>query len=207
MEQTEAVIRLKALQGLDLRRLADEYNVTVWKDKKLNKGWAGHVLERYLGLPLNCSQSPDFGTWELKIIPLKRLRSGVIVPKETMAITMINTTDVLQKEFEQSHLLAKLRKMVVCARMFESKSEESSLLERVTTFHLNDSVVYNRIKADYNLVRESIRQKGFTSLTGELGVWVQPRTKGAGHGSITRAFYARKNFINHILNSVDELDE
>ena len=46
-----------------------------------------------------------------------------------MAITMIDPVNVLQKSFEESHLLAKLRKEVVCARMFESKQEKASLLD------------------------------------------------------------------------------
>lgn len=33
----------------------------------------------------------------------------------------------------------------------------------------------------------------------KIGVLVQPCTKGAGHGSTSRAFYARKNFVAHIL--------
>ncbi|MDI6727706.1 MAG: hypothetical protein QMD44_02105 [Thermodesulfovibrionales bacterium] len=51
MERREAINKLKELEGHDLRRLADCYDVTVWKSGKLNKGWAGHVIERYLGLP------------------------------------------------------------------------------------------------------------------------------------------------------------
>ena len=41
--------------------------------------------------------------------------------------------------------------------------------------------------------------KGFTHLTGKMGVLVQPRTKGPGHGSISRAFYARAHFVAHII--------
>jgi len=36
-------------------------------------------------------------------------------------------------------------------------------------------------------------------LTGRMGVLVQPRTKGSGHGSTTRAFYARKELVKIIL--------
>lgn len=117
MERTEAIKKLKELEGKDLRILADRYNVTVWKEEKLNKGWAGHVIKRYLGLPLNSAQSPNFGSWELKIVPLKRLKTGEVVVKETMAITMIDPVNVLQCKFEESHLLTKLRRIVVCARM------------------------------------------------------------------------------------------
>jgi hypothetical protein len=38
------------------------------------------------------------------------------------------------------------------------------------------------------------------ALTGDTGVYVQARTKGRGHGSTSRAFYARALFVAHILN-------
>ncbi len=199
MEREDAIRKLRALEGQDLRILANRYKVTVWKEGKLNKGRAGHVIERYLGLPINSAQSPNFGSWELKIVPLKRLRSGEIVVKETMAITMIDPVNILQKEFEESHLLTKLKKIVVCARMFESKEEKSSLLMKVSTFDLDNPNIYQQVKSDYSIVRGTIKQKGFDALTGKMGVLVQPRTKGRGHGSTSRAFYARKNFVAHIL--------
>jgi len=199
MERTDAIERLRELEGRDLRKYADRYNVTVWKTGKLNKGWAGHVIERYLGLPLNSAQSPNFGSWELKIVPLKLLRNGEVVVKETMAITMIDPVNILQKEFEESHLLTKLKKIVVCARMFESKEEKSSLLVKVSTFDLDNPAIYQQVKTDYDDVRKTIKQKGFHALTGKMGVLVQPRTKGPGHGSISRAFYARTGFVAVIL--------
>lgn len=199
MERKEAIQKLRRLEGRDLRGLAQQYKVTVWKDGKLNKGWAGHVIERYLGLPINSAQSPNFGSWELKIVPLKRLKTDVVVLKETMAITMIDPVNVLQKEFEESHLLTKLKKIVVCARMFESKEENASILVRVSTFDLDNPTVYKQVKSDYELVRDTIKNKSFNALTGRMGILVQPRTKGAGHGSTSRAFYARKIFVSHIL--------
>ncbi len=199
MNRADAIKLLRKLEGEDLVSLAAKYDVTVWKNGKLNKGWAGHVLERYLGLPLNSAQSPNFGSWELKLVPLKRLKNGKIVLKETMAITMIDPVNVLQKPFEESHLLAKLQKLVVCARMFESKEEKSSLLVKVATFNLDDPEIYDQVKEDYEEVRTVIRTRGFDALTGRMGVYVQPRTKGPGHGSRSRAFYARKQFVAIIL--------
>jgi len=200
MEQDEAVRKLKQLEGQDLRRLAEQHGVTVWKGDKKNKGWAGHAIERYLGLPINSSQSPNFGSWELKLVPLKRLKTGEIVVKETMAITMIDPVNVLQKPFEQSHLLAKLQKAVVCARLFESQLEQHTILVKVATFDLGNKEIYSQVRTDYEETRETIRSKGFEALTGAMGVLVQPRTKGAGHGSISRAFYARVGFVSKILD-------
>lgn len=128
MERNDAIRKLRFLESQDLVPLAAKYGVTIWKGDRKNKGWAGHTLERYLGLPINSAQSPNFGSWELKIVPLKRLAGGKITVKETMAITMIDAYNVAQTPFEESHLLAKLRKSVVCARLFESQQDARSVL-------------------------------------------------------------------------------
>jgi DNA mismatch repair protein MutH len=199
VEREDAIRKLKELEGKDLVSLASRYDVTIWKGDKKNKGWAGHVLERYLGLPINSAQSPNFGSWELKVVPLKRLANGDVVVKETMAITMIDPYNVAKTPFEQSHLLAKLMKAVVCARLFESQSEDRSVLVRVAAFDLHDRTTYEQVKRDYEETRNCILSKGFEYLTGAMGVLVQPRTKGAGHGSTSRAFYARTQFVAKIL--------
>ncbi len=199
MIREDAVTRLEELVGQDLRPLADVYNVTVWRGSRKNKGWAGHVLKRHLGLPLNSSRSPNFGSWELKLIPLRRLRSGVLTVKETMAITMIDPDNVQSTPFEASHLLTKLRRAVVCARIFESTRDDSSILHRVSVFDLDDQELYLQLKSDYDLVRDTIRLHGFSALTGRMGVFIQPRTKGPGHGSVSRAFYARTKLVARMI--------
>ena len=77
MERQEAIQKVSEIIGQDLRELADEYEVTVFNHRgNKNKGWAGQVLERYLGLPINSSQAPNFGTWELKTVPLEYYKGG-----------------------------------------------------------------------------------------------------------------------------------
>jgi DNA mismatch repair protein MutH len=200
MERIEAIQRLTMLVGKDLRQLADDYQITVWNQEgKKNKGWAGHTIERYLGLALNSSRSPNFGSWELKMVSLVARKTGVLRVKETMAITMIDPVEVESKEFEESHLFNKLQKILVVARVFESQAANHSLIHSVTSFDLDNPEIYNQVKADYDSIKETIRTKGFSSLSGKMGKLIQPRTKGKGHGSISRAFYARTSFIRHIL--------
>jgi len=67
--------------------MADQYGITVWKNQHKNKGWAGQAIEHYLGLPQNSLQAPDFATWELKVVPLRRAADGGLNVKESMAIT------------------------------------------------------------------------------------------------------------------------
>ena len=200
MERQEAINKLSEIKGQDLRILADLYDVTVFKEGGgKNKGWVGQVIEKHLGLPINSLQRPNAGSWELKMCSLKYLKNGRLTVKETMAITMINPDNVLETDFESSHLYAKLRRMVVASRIWESKQEERSILYSVTTFDLDDPEVYNQVKSDYDLVRGTIRITGFSALTGKMGVYIQPRTKGTGHGSTSRAFYARTSFLKKCI--------
>jgi DNA mismatch repair protein MutH len=200
MEREEAVKKIRELVGKDLRKLADVYGITVLREGKKNKGWAGHVIERYLGLPLSSAQAPNFGSWELKLCSLKHLRNGRLTVKETMAITMIDPYNVANTEFENSHLLAKLRKAVIAGRIWISKNEESSVLYSVTTFDLGNAELYNQIRKDYNVARKAIISNGLEGLKSEMGKYVQPRTKGPGHKpKKTRAFYARTGFLKKFV--------
>lgn len=199
LKKSEALKKLKALIGTDLRPLAKKHKITIRKKGKINKGWAGHTLERYLGLALNSAQCPNFGSWELKVIPLVQGPKSGLRVKETMAITMIDGEEVKARCFEESHLYAKLRKIVVVARIFENKKETRSIVHSVRKFDLGDPETYKQVKADYQLVRKTIKNRGLSKLTGAMGKLVQPRTKGAGHGSTSRAFYARTQFVAKII--------
>ena len=199
MDRGTALDKLQDLIGKDLRKLADYYEVTVWKNGKINKGWAGHTVERYLGLPLNSSRNPNLGTWELKVVPLVLQGNGIPTVKETVAITMLDPKEVLTNTFEESHLFTKLRKIISVSRIRENIEETRSICMNVHAFDLEETDLYNAVAGDYEEIREMIGTKGFASLTGKMGTYVQPRTKGAGHGSTSRAFYARKNLVEYIL--------
>lgn len=202
MEREFAVQRLRELVGTNLHELALHYQVTVQTPfGYVNKGWAGHVCERHLGIPINSYQSPDFGSWELKSIPLKRLRNGALQFKETMAVTMIDPHQVAVTPFEESHLLSKLRKAVCVARIVGNSFDEPSFIHSVNVMDL-DGELFRAVKSDYELVQDCLRDptRGFSCLTGSMGQYIQPRTKGAGHGSISRAFYARPLFLAQFIS-------
>ncbi len=200
LNRHEAVRRINLLAGKDLRPMADEYKIPVWKNGRENKGWAGLVIEHYLGLPQNSRQEPDFGDWELKVVPLRKDARGNLRIKESMAITMLEPAEVLANKFTDSHLYDKLRSMVVVSRVWESVQEEHSMLHAAAEFDLDDPKIHKQVDDDYEVIREQIRARGIDSVTGDLGKLVQARTKGRGHGSRSRAFYARPIFVAHILN-------
>ena len=199
MERDEAEARLRNLIGEDLRALADDLGVTVWKGGKLNKGWAGHTVERYLGLSLNSSRNPNLGSWELKQVSLKRTQKGELRVKETMWLKMINRDEVIAHEFRDSPLYRKMRRMILVSRIFESKEETQSFVHGIHIFTLDDKETYNQMKADYDLIRQTIMEDGYDALHGHMGAVIQPRTKGAGHGTTSRAFYVRAPYVARIV--------
>ncbi|NUO20100.1 hypothetical protein HUU59_11680 [bacterium] len=197
--RAEAVKSIRGLIGTDLRKLAEELDVTVFHKEsgKLNKGWAGHTVEAFLGIQHNSIQAPNGEYWELKVVPLKQTKSGIVL-KETMAITSVNAEKVVATDFGNSDLFHKLQSMIVCARVFVDKSEPESKLVKVASYDLFDPALVSAIIEDYELIRSIIREKGFNALSGRYGQYIQARTKGVKN-STTRSFYARKNLLRIIL--------
>jgi hypothetical protein len=76
LDRDEAMRRINLLAGRDLRALADELGVTVWKAGRKNKGWAGHVLERYLGLAPELAAGTGFRQlgFEISLTQARRRR-------------------------------------------------------------------------------------------------------------------------------------
>jgi DNA mismatch repair protein MutH len=198
LSRAAALVRLEALIGTDLRPLADTYGITVWREGRRNKGWAGQVVERVLGQSPNSKHGADFGDWELKVVPLVFNASGGLRLKETMGLTMFTAEEIETQAFEDSHLFEKLARIVVVARVYEDASESRSLVATVAPFDLTDPQLYAEIQEDYEELQWVVRQSGVHALDGTMGRWVQPRPKGdakrAGVG-----FYARKALVSLML--------
>src|SRR5438046_3176289 len=103
--------------GQDLRALATEHGITTYETGKQNKGWKGLILERLAGLQSSNAKAPNGLTFELKSVSFRYVK-GELMPKETMAITMINPLELRAHSFFQSHCWAKLKTIIFCAVMW-----------------------------------------------------------------------------------------
>ena len=194
-----AIRNLKKYVSSDLRKLALKYGVTTYETGKQNKGWKGLVLERLAGLQPNISKAPNGLTYELKSVAFRTV-NGELVPKETMAITMINPEELKAHSFFESHCWTKLKTIIFCAVGWDGvNSEEAKLLKVTSLDFTKDDDLIKEIKADYDFIRNKLITEGFSALTGADGKWIQARTKGAGHGSTSRAFYARTGLVKRIF--------
>src|SRR3990167_6074794 len=126
-----AIKNLKKHIGQDLRKLALEYGITTYETGKQNKGWKGLVLERLAVLQTNISKAPNGLTYELKSVAFHHVKNE-LMPKETMAITMINPSELKAHSFFESHVWAKLKTIVFCAVMWHGKNSERPKLLKFT---------------------------------------------------------------------------
>ncbi len=194
-----AVKNLENFIGQDLAELAVQFGVTTYKDGKQNKGWKGLTLEHLAGLTCNNKQAPNGLGFELKSTAFYKVNE-IWRPKETFAITMINPSKLIETPFFESHCWEKLKSLIYCAVTWNGKHNAKSELLKVQSFDfLESDTLIREIEEDYESIRLKLADKGFSALTGRDGKWIQARTKGAGHGSVSRAFYARKALINEII--------
>ncbi|MBI4359526.1 MAG: hypothetical protein HY564_00330 [Candidatus Jacksonbacteria bacterium] len=202
-----AMQNLKKYVGRDLRELAKQHGITTYETGKQNKGWKGLVLERLAGLETNISKAPNGLSYELKSVAF-RYTNGLLKPKETMAIAMINAEELKGQSFFESHCWAKLKSMIFCAVMWHGKNAQKAELLKVASLDFTkDDELIQEITTDYDLIRKKLIANGFDFLKSADGKWIQARTKGTGGINPrtgiprpkTRAFYARTCLVKMIF--------
>ena len=165
--------------------------------KTINKGVAGFLVETLAGIPQtsNCLDCED---GEVKCFPLKRLKNGTLVPKETIAVTMIQQAALPMIPWAASNAY---KKMANC--LYIPYEREDATTIRLFTPHIFPIVegtpVYAQLAADYEAIVDVYKTTGSLASSSNLGKYLQNRTKGAGHGSTSRAFYLRPAFIKEFI--------
>jgi hypothetical protein len=161
-----------------------------------NKGLPGNFLEGLLGIPhtQNCLDCSD---GELKIFPVKKLKNGTLVPKETMAITMLSTDELRTNDFNSSKCCKKMSRMLIVPYYRNGDTirfMNPKIIDRNCTEFVD---LYNTFESDYNKIRKNYIDNGI--LQSKTGTLLQNRTKGSGHGSTSRAFYLRQAFMKQCI--------
>ena len=200
MDRETAIIKINEIKHTSLQSIAGTVNVNITGSSgKVNKGWAGTVIEKHLGSMPNSRQEPDFGDWELKAIPLKYLKNGSLSFKETMAVTMIDPEHIVTHDFEDSHLYDKLKSLLIVARTVGRSYKDDSFIYDVKSVDLS-SDLFIRVKEDYNKIKSEITTNGFNNLSSSVGTLIQARTKGEKGNVKKRAFYAKKELLKELFD-------
>lgn len=164
--------------------------------KSKNKGAVGILLEKITGIPTS-SSCWDCISGEVKAFPLKRLKDGKIVPKETVAITMMKPEDLESQSWEETRLFKKIQNL-----LFVAYIRDGDDITFVDTYHIeksdgNYTELYHGFKTDYTKIQKIWNDT--KTITGKTGIYIQSRTKGAGGNTPkTRAYYFKKAVLDEI---------
>jgi DNA mismatch repair protein MutH len=162
---------------------------------QINKGIAGILMEKLAGIP-QTSNIVDCQDGEVKSFPLKTLKGGTIVPKETVAVTMVQLEN-LAHPFAESNVYKKLARTLYLPL---SRVGDNIVLQKLVLHTLEaDTPLYNQLENDYNSICSAYKATGTLSGTSHIGKYLQTRTKGAGHGTTSRAFYLRTSFLKEYI--------
>jgi len=161
-----------------------------------NKGATGLLLETITGIP-HSSNPLDCVDGELKVFPVKTLKNGTRVPKETIAITMLNKDQLKTAAYSDSGVCKKLQRTLYVP--YERSGDTIQYL--APTFIDMTLPQYAEISAAIQADYETIQQKYLAdgTLSSTDGVYLQNRTKGPGNGSTSRAFYLRTEFAKRYV--------
>jgi DNA mismatch repair protein MutH len=182
-----------------LERLLPHAGKTHTCPKTINKGMAGFLVETLAGIPQtsNCLDCED---GEVKCFPLKRLKNGTLVPKETIAVTMIQPDRLSATAWADSNAYKKLANCLYIPYIRDDDATVTLFAPYIFPIAA-DTPVYAQLEADYMAIVDHYKEKGSLDSSSSLGVYLQNRTKGAGHGSTSRAFYLRPAFIKKFILS------
>lgn len=207
-------------KGKTIGQLKEELGIT---NKKMVKGASGLIVENLLGIQNNNRDEadiPDIGC-EIKILPLQKNRNGEIKAKEPTAIQMINYMEVSQETWETAKLRKKINLTFWVVYLAKKNGIPLNQDDYVIVDYFLDhpSDVQNSVfKKDWEDIQKYIIEGRSDELSCSMGIYLEPKTKGANNKDKThapdgkggtimvrrRAFYYKKNYTNtSIIPQID----
>lgn len=210
--EAELLERARAVAGQAIARLAADQGVAVRTDSRRAKGWAGQLIEAYLGASAGSRSEPDFQLIgvELKTIPVNARG----VPRES---TYVCTVPLLgaTTEWHGCNVQRKLARVLWVPVISEAGTDPG---DRVIGWPLLWSPSADQaaaLEADWRELMDMVCLGELESISAHHGNCLQIRPKAAdsrarrwGVGesgeqvrTLPRGFYLRPSFTRGILES------
>lgn len=208
-------------KGKTIREIKD--SLFIGDKCKMKKGASGLIIENLLGIENNNRDEADIPQigCEIKILPLQINKNGSIKAKEPTAIQMINYCEVAKETWETAKIRSKINLtfwVVYLAKVNGiSKQQDDYVIVDYFLDHPTD--IQNAVfKTDWEEIQSYIKRGDADKLSCSMGIFLEPKTKGAnnrdktdapdGKGGIIRArrraFYYKKNYTNtQIIPNLD----
>lgn len=205
--------RANQLAGLTLGDVAKELGVSVPVNFKRHKGWAGQLIEAYLGASAGSKPEQDFKELgiELKTLPL----SHSLRPLETTYVCYAPLQDLVGVTWSNSSVRNKLQRVlwvpiqgerdispkmrVIGSPILWQPSEQELLLLQQDWEELMDMITLGKVEHITARIGQVLQirpkaadGKALTQATGPNGATILTRPRG---------FYLRKEFTQQILEN------
>ena len=209
--EAELMRRCQALAGKSLGQVAAELDVALPTSRTRGKGWAGQLIERYLGASAASQPEPDFLSLgiELKTIPVNRHgRAG-----ESTFVCMAPLSAASGLRWHDCTVRRKLNRVLWVP--LEADPEIALQHSRVgNAFLWSPSPQQARIlEQDWQELMDVLSFGEFDQVSAKQGEYLQIRPKAANSASLARAtlaegnsgytlprgFYLRARFTNMLL--------
>lgn len=165
------------LSGKTLREVT---NLTELEDPHRRRGSFGSALEEYyFKIKPNSSPKADFdgAGLELKTTPLKRNSKGELVAKERLVISQINYMDVVNEDFEHSHLMEKAKDILMVSYLYEpDKNPLDYKIQFVARWGIPPEDI-PQIKHDWETVVKRVRSGHAEEISGGDTLYLEACTK------------------------------
>ena len=209
--EAELMRRCRALAGKSLGQVAAELNVAVPGSRTRAKGWAGQMIERYLGACAASRPEPDFRNLgiELKTIPVNRHGKA----KESTFVCVAPMTVASGLRWSDSTVRHKLAR-VLWVPIEADPGILPSNSKTGNAFLWSPSREQARIlEQDWQELVEMLCFGEFDKVSAKHGKYLQVRPKAASSTSLVhttladgdagltlpRGFYLRTRFTNMLL--------
>lgn len=197
-------------------REGTSYGISDAGDDKRNKGKLGQIIEeRFFHYKCNNDARPDFpeAGVELKVTPYKIGTKGKKSAKERLILTMIDYLNVVNEDFETSHMWNKARLILLMYYLYDK--EASINLD----YRINYAKLFTPpeqdikiIKHDFDIIVEKIRAGKAHELSEGDTMYLGAATKGATSSDRTkqpfsdepakpRAFSFKNSYMTYVLNN------
>lgn len=146
------------------------------------RGSFGSAVEYYyFHIKSNSDRAPDFkeAGIELKTTPLKRVRTGQLVSKERLVLSMINYNEVVNETWEESTVLKKCSDMLLVSYLYEPEKnpvDYEFCLAELWSIPEEDMAI---IRQDWQVVVDKVRQGRAHELSSSDTFYLEACTKAA----------------------------
>jgi DNA mismatch repair endonuclease MutH len=167
------------------------------------KGAVGRTYETFFGIPPNTRKEADFpgAGIELKSVPI-RLVKGEARAKERISLTMIHFDSLAGEQWETAAVRKKLDDLLLVFYEWDPLLPIARFKTLAAEVWRPDAESMRQMRVDWEAIRDLVKNDRRHEVSESATRLLGAATKGAGHGSTSRAWSLKQTFAGFIYQSI-----